>query len=447
MTTNKSQPKVVIIGRPNTGKSTLFNTLAERKKAITSEIAGTTRNIVSASCNWQGKEFLLTDTGGLQTKAADQIEQDVQIQAAMAIKEAEVIILLVDVRTGPTAAEINIAQTLQKSERPVILAANKADSGKWDEAGNAFLQLGLGEPLLISAIKGRGTGDLLDAITKHLVAGTDKAEIPPRPKIKIGIFGKPNTGKSSLVNAILKEEKMIVSEVPGTTRDATDIMIKGKRHDFVLVDTAGIRRRTKIKDKIDRYSNIASLKTIKEIDIALFVIDANEELSKQDLQIASEIAESKKGLIMLVNKWDLILGKEKDKKEEDLIAKAVEYYRFRLPFLSWATILFTSATSGKNIERLISTARKVYQERQREVSPEDLSVWLEKTVAKYPPPSFRQKKRPQIPEIRQVSKNPPYFLITVKGKQPVKRPYIKYLEKELRREFGFEGTPLTIEIE
>ncbi|MBU1178633.1 ribosome biogenesis GTPase Der [Patescibacteria group bacterium] len=444
--TDRSQPSVVLIGRPNTGKSTLFNTLADRKKSITSEVAGTTRNVVSASCSWQSKGFTLIDTGGLQTKSIDRIEEDVQKQVEVAMKQADVIVLLADIRTGPTALEIDIARTLQRSDKPVILVANKADSDRWSEAQSDFMKLGLGEPLLVSAIKGRGTGDLLDAICEHLAITKKAASGSIRPQVKIGVFGKPNVGKSSIINAILEEEKVIVSDVPGTTRDATDIAIKGKRHDFILVDTAGIRRRTKIKDKIDWYSNIASHKTIKEIDIALFVIDANEELSKQDLQIAAEIAESKKGLIILINKWDLILEKEEDKLEEDLITKLVRYYRFRLPFLSWATMLFTSATDGKNIKRILGTARKVYQERQKIVGQEDLDAWLEKTVVKYPPPSFRQKKRPQITEIRQVSKNPPYFLITVKGKQPIKRPYLKYLEKELRQEFGFAGTSLAIEI-
>ncbi|MFH2104971.1 MAG: ribosome biogenesis GTPase Der [Parcubacteria group bacterium] len=445
--TDISQPSVVLIGRPNTGKSTLFNALVERKKAITSEVAGTTRNVVSASCSWQSKEFTLIDTGGLQTKSVDKIEEDVQKQVEIAMKQADVIVLLADIRTGPTALEIDISKMLQKSDKPIVLAANKADSDRWNETQSDFMKLGLGEPLLVSAIKGRGTGDLLDAICEHLVATERDESGSIRPQVKIGVFGKPNVGKSSMVNAILEEEKVIVSDIPGTTRDATDIAIKGKRHDFVLVDTAGLRRRTKIKDKIDQYSNIASHKTIREIDIALFVIDANEELSKQDMQIAAEIAESKKGLIILINKWDLILEKEKDKPEEDIIAKLVRYYRFRLPFLSWATMLFTSATSGKNIKRILGTARKVYQERQRIVDQEDLDVWLEKTVTKYPPPSFRQKKRPEITEIRQVGKNPPYFLITAKGKQPIKRPYLKYLEKELRQEFGFAGTSLTIDIE
>ena len=444
--TEKSLPSVVLIGRPNTGKSTLFNALAERKKAITSEIAGTTRNIIQANCSWQGKDFLLTDTGGLQTKSADQIETDVQKQAEAAIKQADVIVLLTDIRTGPTAAEINIAQTLQKSERTVILAANKADSNKWDEAGAALVKLGLGEPLLISALKGRGTGDLLDAITENLMADTATAKTPPRTTIKIGILGKPNVGKSSLLNAILQEEKVIVSDTPGTTRDATDITIRGKRHDFILVDTAGIRRRTKIKDKIDRYSNIASHKTIKEIDVALFVVDSSEDITKQDLQIASEIADNKKGLVLLANKWDLMAESTGEETEAAGMTKFVKYYRYCFPFLFWAPIIFTSATEGKNIKRIISTARKVFQERRKRVTEKELESWLTETVAKYPPPSFRQPRRPQITAIRQVTTSPPRFALTVKGKQPIKRPYLKYLEKELRKRFGFEGTPLTVEI-
>lgn len=440
----QNKPVVTIIGRPNVGKSTLFNTLISQPKAIISEQAGTTRNVVKALCQWQGKEFELIDTGGLRTKTADDIETSVQKQSQLAADQADIIILVTDIRSGPTTQEIEVAHALQKTSQSVLLAVNKAEGKRGQDNVPAFHNLGLGKPYLVSAIQGTGTGDLLDAVVDRLDS-QKSVPIESKEEIKVGIFGKPNVGKSSILNALLGEPRAIVSEIPGTTRDTMDTKFVLKDYDLILVDTAGIKRRVKTKAKIDQLSMIRSLKTIKEVDVAIFVIDADQDISKQDLRIASEITDREKGVLILINKWDLILA-DSDKDEKEEIAEFVRYYQHHLSFLYWAPILFTSAINGKNIDHIIGLVKKIYRERKKIIPAEDLQEFLAKTIEKNPPPSHRQKKRPEIKDLKQVSTNPPRFTMKVKGRVPIKRPYLKYLEKEMRREFGFEGIPIAIKI-
>jgi len=443
MITN-NKPIVTIIGRPNVGKSTLFNTLISQPKAITSQKAGTTRNVVRADCQWQGQDFELVDTGGLQKKTTDQIEVSVQAQSQLAVDQADVIVLVTDLRSGPTTQEIEVAHALQKIKKPVLLAVNKAEGTKWSAGAFEFDKLGLGESYLVSAIQGTGTGDLLDAVVARLDnQGQEPAD--SKKEIRVGIFGKTNVGKSSILNALLGESQAIVSEIPGTTRDTMDTKFALRDFNLILVDTAGIRRRTKVKAEIDRLSIIRSLKTIREIDVAIFVVDVGQDISKQDMRIASEITKREKGVLIAINKWDLILA-DTDKDEKEEIARFVRYYQHHLPFLYWAPILFTSAVGGKNIDHIIGLVKKIYLERKKIIPATDLRVFLAETTAKNPPPSHHQKKRPVIEYIKQISTNPPRFSLKVKGKDPIKRQYLKYLERALRKEYGFEGVPLTIHV-
>lgn len=440
---NVSKPIVAIVGRPNVGKSTLFNRLVGERQAIVQDQPGTTRDRVYGTAEWVGVEFTIIDTGGLQDD--DELPRDAgesealimrqtREQANSAINEADVIVFLVDSKNDPTSSDAEIAGLLRRSDKPVILAANKADSLARREMVYEYFELGLGEPIAISAYHGNGTGDLLDKIVENLPDAEPEEETEgPR----IAIVGRPNVGKSRLLNALLGQERAIVSDVAGTTRDSLDTQIIWKNQPITLIDTAGIRRRGRVEQGIERFSVMRSMRAIDRADVVLLLIDATEEFTAQDLHIAGYVEEQKKGLVVVVNKWDLV---EKD-------ANTMDEYRARaareLDFIPYAPLVFISAKLGQRVSNVLETALEILQEREKRVSTAALNKMLQDAVAKHQPPS-RPGKWIKFFYATQADVAPPTFIIFVNDPKGIHFGYRRYLENELREQFGFKGTPIRI---
>jgi GTP-binding protein len=440
-----AKPIVALVGRPNVGKSTLFNRLIGERRAIVQNEPGTTRDRVYGDAEWVGVEFTVIDTGGLMddseiaaaTNSEDletYIAKQTRSQASAAITEADVIVFVVDITSIPTAGDAEIAEMLRRADKPVIVAANKADSVNRRELLFEFYELGLGEPIGISAYHGNGTGDLLDQIVENLPdAEEDEATEGPR----IAIVGRPNVGKSRLLNALLGEERSIVSELPGTTRDSLDTMIEWEGQPVTLIDTAGIRRRGRVEHGIERVSVMRSMRAIDRADVVLLLIDATEDFTAQDLHIAGYVEEQKKGLVVVVNKWDLI---EKD-------AHTMEAYRTRarreLDFMKYAPVVFISAKLGLRVGQVLDAALQVIEEREKRVSTAQLNKVLKDAVAKHQPPS-RPGKWVKFFYATQADVAPPTFLFFCNDPKAIHFSYRRYLENELREAFGFEGTPLRL---
>jgi GTP-binding protein len=427
-----TKPLVALVGRPNVGKSTLFNRLVEEPLAIVEDVPGTTRDRIYADAHWGGVTFTVIDTGGLLTQPVDDLVASVREQVQIAIAEAEVIIFLVDVKEGLTANDLDIAQLLRRSNKPVILAVNKADNESRRQEAVEFYQLGLAEPYPISALHGTGTGDLLDALLKTFS--------PQRPEeesegVRIAIVGRPNVGKSSLLNAILGQERMIVNEKPGTTRDAVDSFIQWNGQPITLIDTAGIRRRGRIERGIERYSVIRALRAIQRADVALLLIDAVEGVTAQDAHIGGYIVEEAKGVVIVVNKWDLI---EKDTHTMEVYTGQI---RRVLKFIAYAPLVFVSAITGQRVGKAMDVALRVQQARSYRVSTAQLNRLVRDAVSQHSPPSKRGK-RLRIYYATQVGISPPSFIFFVNDPQLVHFSYRRYLENQLRQAFDFEGSPL-----
>jgi GTP-binding protein len=438
-----AKPIVALVGRPNVGKSTLFNRLIGERRAIVQNEPGTTRDRVYGTAEWVGAEFTVVDTGGLQdddelkpgsTESETQIARETREQAIAAIAEADVIVLMVDVTTGPTAGDYEIASLLRRADKPTLLAVNKADSVQRRENAFEFYELGLGEPIAISAYHGNGTGDLLDRIVENLPEAEEEPELEgPR----IAIVGRPNVGKSRLLNALLGQERAIVSDVPGTTRDSLDTQIQWEGQPVNLIDTAGIRRRGRVEQGIERVSVMRSMRAIDRADVVVLVIDATEDFTAQDLHIAGYVEEQKKGLVVAINKWDLI---EKDHTTmDDYRAKA----KRELDFVSYAPVIFISAKLGQRVGQVIETALSVLEQREKRVSTAALNKLLKDAVAKHQPPS-RPGKWLKFFYATQADTAPPTFIFFCNDPKQIHFSYRRYLENELRETFGFEGTPLRI---
>lgn len=439
------KPTVAIIGRPNTGKSTLFNKILGERKAITNRIAGTTRDILSAEVTWAGKTFQILDTGGLQIEIKTKLEKDIHAQVEIALKKADVILFVVDIKEGLTRQDQIIAEKLRKIiGKKIIVVANKADNRRLREQAFEFYKLGLGEPQIISSISGVGIGDLLDRITWSF----KKEEIKEFPKkaVKVGIFGKPNVGKSSLLNAILGKTRVLVSEIPGTTRDTIDTLISYQDHKIILIDTAGIRRRAKLKLPIEKISIKKSLATIKTCDVCLLVLDAKEKITHQDLYIAGEMVKNQKGILLIVNKWDLI-KKNLSQQEIDLkMNQFINYLQSFFPFLYWAPIVFVSAKTHENIDKILELVLKVKKERNKIISEKELTNLQRDVTQKFYLPGRLKKKKPTIKKFVQVSISPPKFELQVGEKDIVPNSYLNILEKKLREKYNFFGTPIIIKV-
>ncbi len=429
-----SRPIVAVVGRPNVGKSTLFNMLAGEKISIVKDYPGVTRDRIYADVTWLNYQFTLIDTGGIEPESKDLILSHMRQQAEIAIDTADVIIFLTDVRQGLVDSDSKVADMLRRSHKPVILVVNKVDNfEKFMPDVYEFYNLGIGEPVPISASGKLGIGDMLDEVVSHFqVAEEDEAE-DERPKI--AIIGKPNVGKSSLINKLLGEDRVIVSDIAGTTRDAIDTTVKRNEKEYVFIDTAGLRRKSKVKEDIERYSVIRTVTAVERADVAMLLIDATEGVTEQDAKIAGIAHEKGKGIIICVNKWDAI---EKDDKT---------IYKFRnkvmetLSFMPYAEIMFISAKTGQRLHKIFDIIEMVIQNHAMRIATGVLNEILSEAVAMQQPPSDKGR-RLKIFYMTQVAVKPPTFVIFVNDKKLMHFSYTRYIENRIREAFGFAGTPL-----
>jgi GTP-binding protein len=448
-----TKPIVALVGRPNVGKSTLFNRIVGRRVAIVEDLPGTTRDRLYADADWGGVDFVVVDTGGLEmsdsgppwrerpaTAQAVGVESGLFLdqmrgQAQVAIAEADVVVLLVDAEAGLTASDQEVADVLRRAEKPVILVANKADNARRRADAVEFYALGLGDPIPISALHGHGTGDLLDLIVESLPPAVEEAEEDER--VKIAIVGRPNVGKSSLLNRLLGQERVIVSEVPGTTRDAIDMEIKFGGEPVVLIDTAGIRRRGKITPGVEKYSVLRALKAINRADVCLLLIDAQDKVTAQDQHIASYILDEARSVVVVVNKWDLI------QKDTHTMVEYTQEIRAALRFMDYVPVLFISAKTGQRVRQVLEVAIQVQAERLRHVSTADLNRLLQDAVARHPPKS-KAGRRLKFYYVTQPEVDPPTFVFFVNDRKLVHFTYQRYLENRIREVYSFLGTPLRL---
>ena len=428
---------VAIVGRPNVGKSTLFNRLTQSRRAIVNEEAGTTRDRQYGKSEWDGREFSVIDTGGWVVNSSDVFEKEIKRHVMLAIEEADVILFLVDVQNGLTDLDEAVAQILRRSEKPIILVANKTDTFDLQFQSAEFYSLGLGEPFILSSINGLGTGELLDELLKHFKSETsdDTDEELPR----FAVVGRPNAGKSSLINALIGEERTIVTEIAGTTRDSIYMRFNKFGYDFYLVDTAGIRKKAKVNEDLEYYSVVRSIRSIENSDVSILMLDATRGIESQDLNIFSLIQKNKKGLVVVVNKWDLIENKEANDVKN--IEKGI---RDRLAPFSDFPIIFTSVPNKQRILRVLETAMKVYENKHRKVPTAKLNETLLPIIDNYPPPALKGK----YIKIKYVTQLPntmiPSFVFFANLPQYVKDPYRRFLENKIRDKWDFNGTPINI---
>ena len=431
-----SKPTVAIVGRPNVGKSTFFNYIVGKRVSIVEDTPGVTRDRVYAEGNWRGRSFTLVDTGGIEPESDDVILSQMREQANLAIAMADVIIFVTDMKQGVTAADHDIALMLKKSKKPVILVCNKADNyGKVPDEIYEFYNLGLGEPYRVSAANAIGIGDVLDAIYDNLPPvneGEDDDEV-----IKVAIIGKPNVGKSSLVNKILGENRVIVSNIAGTTRDAIDSEFENEYGKYVFIDTAGIRRKSKVSENLEKYSVMRSLLAVGRADVCLLMIDANEGVTEQDTKIAGEAHEAGKGIIIVVNKWD-----EYEKDNGTLEQYKKDVYN-KLSYISYAPILFISAKTGQRVNKLFEMINSVASQNALRVSTSVLNQVLNEAIAIVQPPTDKGK-RLRLFYMTQASTKPPTFVVFVNDKDLFHFSYERYLVNQIRKEFGLVGTPVRI---
>ncbi len=433
-----SKPLVAIVGRPNVGKSMLFNKLTGQRTAIVEDTPGVTRDRIYGECDWNGRSFRLIDTGGIEPGTDSEMLQFMRRQAEIAIETADVIIMVVDVKTGMTAADQEVAAMLKKAHKPVALAVNKCDSvGAVNPDIYEFYGLGLGDPIEVSAVHGHGTGDLLDFCVEHFPAETD--EDREELWIKVAIVGKPNVGKSSLVNRILGEERVIVSDMAGTTRDAIDSEFENEFGKYVLIDTAGMRRKSKVDDAIERFSNMRSISAIERADVCLIMVDANEGVTEQDTKIAGLAHEAGKASIIVVNKWDAV---EKDSKTMD---KMVAEIRRDLAYMPYAPILFISALTGQRVEKLFEMINFVAEQNAMRITTGMLNSVLADATARVQPPTDKGR-RLKIYYMTQIGVKPPHFVIFCNDARLFHFSYQRYLENQIRAVFGLDGTPIKITI-
>lgn len=429
-----SKPAVAIIGRPNVGKSTFFNYIVGKRISIVEDIPGVTRDRITADANWRDRDFTLIDTGGIEPESDDVILSQMRRQANIAINLADVIIFITDIRQGVTATDEDIALMLRKSKKPVILVCNKSDSyGKEPAELYEFYNLGLGDPYPVSAANAKGIGDVLDAIYEALPPEEEKDE--DNLTIKVAIIGKPNVGKSSLVNKILGENRVIVSNIAGTTRDAIDSEFENEYGKYIFIDTAGIRRKSKIEDNLEKYSIMRTLLAVERADVCLLMIDANEGITAQDATIAGEAHEAGKGIIIVVNKWD------EYKKENGTLEKYKKEVYNKLSYLSYAPIIFISAKTGQRVDKLFNIINNVANQNALRVSTSVLNQVLNEAIAIVQPPTDKGK-RLRIYYMTQASTKPPTFVVFVNDKKLFHFSYERYLVNQLRKEFGLEGTPI-----
>ncbi|MBQ2985860.1 MAG: ribosome biogenesis GTPase Der [Tyzzerella sp.] len=429
-----SKPIVAIVGRPNVGKSTLFNALAGEMISIVKDTPGVTRDRIYAEVSWLNRDFTLIDTGGIEPDSKDIILSQMREQAQIAIDTADVIVFLTDVRQGLVDSDSKVADMLRRSGKPVILVVNKVDSfEKFMPDVYEFYNLGIGDPIPISASSRLGIGDMLEEVTKHFPEGCGEEEEDDRPRI--AIVGKPNVGKSSIVNKLLGKNRVIVSDIAGTTRDAIDTAIKHNGKEYIFIDTAGLRRKSKIKEELERYSIIRTVTAVERADVVLMVIDATEGVTEQDAKIAGIAHERGKGIIVVVNKWDAI---EKHDKTMNEYEKEI---RNTLAYMPYAEIMYVSAETGQRLNKLYDMIDMVMENQTLRVATGVLNEIMAEAVALQQPPSDKGK-RLKLYYITQVSVKPPTFVIFVNDKELMHFSYTRYLENKIREAFGFRGTSL-----
>lgn len=431
-----SKPIVAMVGRPNVGKSTLFNKIAGRRISIVEDTPGVTRDRVYAEAEWLQYNFTMIDTGGIEPEREDIIVKQMRRQANIAIETADVIVFIVDGKEGVTPADEEVANMLRKSKKPIVLVVNKVDSLKEENNAFEFYNLGIGDPITISAAQGLGLGDMLDKVVENF----DKSVLEEEDDeyIRIAMVGKPNVGKSSLINKLLGEERVIVSNIPGTTRDAIDSTLETQFGKFILIDTAGLRRKSKVKEEIERYSVVRTLAAIERSDVTILMIDATEGITEQDEKIIGYAHEMRKAIMVIVNKWDLV---EKDDKTLDKFKKELQS---NLKFLSYAEYLFISALTGQRTHKVLEIAKKCYDNYNKRVSTGVLNDVISKAILMKEPPTV-SLKRLKIYYATQVATKPPKFVFFVNDVNARHFSYERYLENQLRDSFDFKGTGIEIE--
>jgi GTP-binding protein len=430
----RSYPLVAIVGRPNVGKSTLFNRLVERRQAIVEDIPGTTRDRLYGDAEWKDTAFTVVDTGGLELESDEGYTALIREQVQVAMVEADAILFVVDATTGVTAPDHEIAELLRRTEKPVLLLANKADNLKREEAAVEFFELGLGDPMPISAHHGLGVREVQDELLEVLPPSGERAALD---ELRLAIVGRPNVGKSALVNAILGQERVIVSAEAGTTRDAVDTRFVYKDRPLVLIDTAGIRRPGKVERGVEKYSVMRAREAIGRADIAVLVIDASQKLAAQDMHVAGYVADESKGMIVAANKWDLMEDIEENR--EAYAGRVLS----RLRFTPWAPLAFVSAETGLNVEGLLDLALEIGDTRALRVQTSEVNSVLREAIAAHPP-SSPSKKRLRIKFATQAEINPPTFVFFANDASLIHFSYKRYLENAIRKRFGFEGTAIKL---
>lgn len=443
VTKRRTLPVVAIVGRANVGKSTLWNRVTESGRAIVSNIPHTTRDRNYMPAIWRGETIELVDTGGLDAEQGSEIGRGILHQAELAIRDADLVLFLVDAKDGAMPQDRDFARTVKRLNKNVILIANKADTGKHFNVSSdkGLWALGLGEPIPCSAATGRGVGDVLDIVYQELMKlGRPPLPIASESGLRVVVMGRPNVGKSSIVNAILGEERVIVSPVAHTTREPMDTIIEWKGERIVLVDTAGMRKRARVEPGLEDMAMERNRAALGRADVALLVVDASGDPGKQDLHLAGLLEEQTKGLALIVNKWDLI-----DDKTTRSAQEAETRLRYSFPFLAWAPVMFVSAKKHQRTDALLDLALKIRDERRRTITYNALQRFLKQTIAKNPPLAELGTHSPYIHDLAQVGIEPPTFVITVRGlKANVHQNWIRYLEKRLREKFGFDGTPIVV---
>ncbi len=425
---------VAIVGRPNVGKSTLFNRLTESRQAIVHDAPGVTRDRVYGQVLWNGKEFALVDTGGFVPRSANRFERAIREQVEIALDEADMILLVTDIMAGVTDMDEEMGRLLRRTQKPVLVVANKADNQKrhWDAA--SMYSLGLGEVYPVSATNGTGTGDFLDAVTASL---PDEGNHEESLGVRIALIGRPNVGKSQLTNTLLRQERSIVTEISGTTRDAVDAKLTHNGEEVILVDTAGLRRRTKVRENIEFYATLRTERAIHSCDVAVLILDGTIGLEAQDIHVIKEAETLKKGLVIVVNKWDLV------EKETNTARDTERVIRERLQTLDYVPILFISALTGKRAHRVLDESLEIMRRAATRVPTAELNQTMQQVIQRHHPPSWRGR-HVQIKYVSQVGVSPPLFAFFCNHPQGIGTGYSRYLENQLREVYGFEGVPVTL---
>ncbi len=428
-----SRPVVAIVGRPNVGKSTLFNMLAGERISIVKDTPGVTRDRIYADVSWLNYNFTIVDTGGIEPDSSDKMLKHMRQQAEIAIELADIVIFITDVRQGLVDADFKVAQMLRKAKKEVVLVVNKVDSfEKYQADVYEFYNLGIGDPMAISAANRLGVGDMLDEVIKHFPENAEDEE-DERPRV--AIIGKPNVGKSSIINKLLGEDRVIVSDIAGTTRDAVDTTVKRNGKEYVFIDTAGLRRKSKVSEEIERYSIIRTVSAVERCDVAVLVIDAVEGVTEQDAKIAGIAHDRGRGMIIVVNKWDAV------EKDNNSVKEYTEKIRRTLSFMPYAEIIFVSALTGQRLNKLFEVIEVVIENHSLRISTGVLNDILTEAVALQQPPTDKGR-RLKIFYMTEIKVKPPTFVIFVNSKKLMHYSYTRYLENRLRDAFGFSGTPL-----